>query len=373
MKSVTGIVNFHTAPEALPITKERPLGSTSSLGRYAFCDFALSNLCNSGISQVGLLVKEHLRSILKHLGSMNSWVINTKIGHTHILYNEPGQRDPRLNSDVNNLLENDWMLYDSASQYFVFVPSHLICAMNLRPYVKAHIKENRSITIIASKQRNLKSSWIGSNVLDFDDKGVLIGSDKNNGQFANPRAVSLETLIINRTTLVNLLRKFAPLDPKADLFTLIMTAYKEGVVPITVDYFDGFVRAVDSFAHYMDYSLEMLDKHKADQLFNPAWPIYTLTHDTPPALYGEESEVRNSYISNGARVEGKVINSIIARNVHIGKGAVIKNSIIFSSVNINEGAMVENVLIDKYSIVERDHIIKGKAKEPIYVAQGAII
>ena len=373
MKSVTGIVNFHTAPEALPLTAARPLGSTSYLGRYAFVDFSLSNLCNSGISQVGLLVKDHQRSILKHLGPMNSWVINTKIGHTHILYNEAGQRDPRLNTDVNNLLENDWLLYDTASQYFVFVPSHLVLSMDLRPYVKAHVKEGRSITVVASKQRNLKTSWLGSRVLDFDDKGVLVGAEVNNGQFANPRVVSLDTFIINRTTLVNILRKYGPLYPQEDLFGLLMLAYKEAAAPIVVEYFDGFVRAIDSFSHYMEYSLEMLDKHKADQLFNPNWPIYTLTHDTPPAIYGAESEVRNSYISNGARIEGKVINSIIARNVHIGKGAVIKNSIIFSSVNINEGAVVENALIDKYSVVERDHVIKGKGKDPVYVPQGGIL
>lgn len=373
MKSVTGIVNFHTAPDVLPITEARPLGSTSYLGRYAFCDFALSNLCNSGISQVGLLVKDHQRSILKHLGSMNSWVINTKIGHTHILYNEPGHRDPRLNTDVNNLLENDWLLYDSSSQYFVFIPSHMVMAMDLRPYVKAHIKENRSVTVVASKQRNLKTSWLGANVLAFDDKGVLVDCEANKGQFSTPRVVSLDTIIINRTALVNILRKYAPLYPQADLFSLMMIAHKENAEPIVVDYYDGFARSIDSFAHYMDYSFEMLDKHKADQLFRPEWPIYTLTHDTPPALYGEESQVQNSYVSNGARIEGKVINSIIARNVVIGKGAVVKNSIIFSNVKINEGANVENVLIDKYSIVEHDHVIKGKPKEPIYVAQGAIL
>ena len=373
MKNITGIVNFHTAPEVLPITQARPLGSTSFLGRYAFCDFALSNLCNSGISQVGLLVKDHQRSILKHLGSMNSWVINTKIGHTHILYNEPGHRDPRLNTDVNNLLENDWLLYDSKNSLFAFVPSHLVCAMDLRPYVNNHQQSERAVTIVASKQRNLKSSWLGSYVLEFDDKGTLVDAAANKGQFSTPKVVSLDIIIINRPSLIELLRKYAPLYPQSDLFSLIMVAYKEGAISIAIEYYDGFVRSVDSFTHYMDYSLEMLDKHKSEQLFRPDWPVYTLTHDTPPALYGQESEVHNSYVSNGARIEGKVINSIIARNVHIGKGAVIKNSIIFSSVNINEGAVVENVLIDKYSIVERDHVIKGKGKDPIYVAQGAIL
>ena len=373
MKNVTGLVNFHTEPVIEPLTTARPLGSTSFLGRYAFVDFMLSNLCNSGISQVGLLVKDHQRSILKHLGSMDSWVINTKIGRQRILYNEPGHLDPRLNTDVNNLLENDWLLYDTNSQYLLIVPSHLIATMDFRPYLQAHIQEDRQVTILASQQRNLKNHWQGSKVLEFDSKGKLTGFKVNKGQFSTQRAVALDIIIINRQSLINLIRRHRPLHPDQDLFSLIFTAYAEDTISINVDYYDGFVLAVDSFEHYMEYSLNTLEKRQAEQLFVRDWPIYTLTHDTPPALYGEDSDVRNSYVSNGARIEGKVVNSIIARNVQIGKGAVVKNSIIFSSVRINEGAVIENALIDKFSIIERGHVIKGKAKEPIYVHQGAIL
>lgn len=373
MKKVFGLVNFHNAPEALPLTANRPLGSTSFLGRYAFVDFSLSNLCNSGISQVALLVKDHQRSILKHLGNMNSWVINTKIGHQRLFFNEPAQKDPRLNTDINNLRENDWVLYDSEAEYLLFVPSSVVATMDYRPYIDAHIKENRAVTIVATKQRNIKNSWMGANVLQFDSNGALTGFEPNKGQFATAQSVWLGILIINRHVLVDLIHRYLPLNPLANIFELVMLGHKEGVTPITVDYYDGFARYIDSFQHYVEYSLEMLDKHKAEQLFNPAWPVYTLTHDTPPALYGVESEVTNSYISNGARIEGKVINSIIARNVTIGKGAVVKNSIIFSSVHVNEGAVIENALVDKYAIIEREHTIKGKAKDPLYVAQGAIL
>ncbi len=373
MKNVTGLVNFHTEPTIEPLTSARPLGSTSFLGRYAFCDFALSNLCNSGISQVGLLVKDHQRSILKHLGSMNSWVINTKIGQQRILYNEPGHLDPRLNTDVNNLLENDWLLYDTSSQYLVIVPSHLLVSMDLRPYIQAHVQEERQLTIIASQQRNLKTHWRGAKVLEFDPQGKLTGFSINAGQFGTQRAVALDIIIINRPTLLNIIRKYRPLHPEQDLFSMLFAAFAEEAVGINVDYFDGTVLSVDSFEHYMDYSLDILDRRKADQLFFPDWPIYTLTHDTPPALYGEASDVRNSFVSNGARIEGKVVNSIIARNVQIGKGAVVKNSIIFSSVRINEGAIIENALLDKYCIIERGHTIKGKPKDPLYVHQGAIL
>ena len=373
MKHVSALVNFHSSPEALPITESRPLGSTSFLGRYAFVDFALSNLCNSGISQVGLLVKSHQRSILKHLGSMDSWVINTKIGHQRILYNEPAHLDPRLNTDVNNLLENDWALYDSSTDYIVVVPSHIVMCIDLRPYLKRHIDAHYGTTIIASRQNNLKKHWIGSRVFEVNELDEPVSSSFNDGSLAGTHPVSLETIIINRATLLDILYQYAPTHPGMDLMSLILLAHQEGTRKARLDYYGGFVRCIDSFQHYMEYSFEALDKKIAERIFLKDWPIYTLTHDTPPALYGQSAEVRNSYVSNGARIEGKVYNSIIARNVSIGKGAVIKNSIIFSTVRINENAVVENALVDKYSILERGHVIKGKAKEPIYIRQGAIL
>ncbi|MCR5349141.1 MAG: glucose-1-phosphate adenylyltransferase subunit GlgD [Bacilli bacterium] len=373
MKKVAGIVNFHSSPEISPITDSRPLGSTSYLGRYAFCDFALSNLCNSGISSVGLMVKNHQRSILKHLGSMDSWVINTKISQTRILYNEPAQRDPRLNTDVNNLLENDWLLYDASYQMFAIVPSHIVMPIDLRPFIERHVEANQDITLIAAKQDNLKQHWIGSKVFKVNDKGELIGWDVNKGQFSGKNLVNLDVILINRPTLVSVLRQYAPTHPSMDLVSLLLAAHDEGRHKIALDYYDGYARCIDSFQHYMDYSFEILDRKNAERLFLKSWPIYTLTHDTPPALYGGASEVRNSYISNGSRIEGKVINSIIARNVHVGKGAVVRNSIIFSTVRINDNASVENALVDKYSIIERGHVLKGKAKDPLYVHQGAIL
>ena len=137
--------------------------------------------------------------------------------------------------------------------------------------------------------------------------------------------------------------------------------------------YDGFVRNPDSFLHYFEHSLEMLDKKNFDQLFRRDFPIYTLTHDTPPAIYGKEAEVHDSYISNGSSIEGCVEGSIIARNVIVEKEAIVRNSIIFSSVRIKQGAIIENALIDKYSIIERDHVVRGKKKAPIYIPQGAIV
>ena len=372
MKNVFGIINFHNEPSCSPLTDNRPLGSTSYLGRYAFCDFALSSLCNSGISQVGLLIRDYPRSILKHLGAMDSWVANTKIGYTRLMYNELAHLGKMPNTDVNNLLENDTVLYDNSAQYLVFFPAHLVLPIDLRPVLERHIANGSQITVVTSQQRNVSTHWMDSTIITKDAKGLLY-TERNHGQFKGPQTVSLGVYIINRTTLLDLIHRYADTHPGLALRDLIFTAHREGVHRCSFYSYDGFVRNADSFQHYFEDCLDMLDKKNYDQIFRPDFPIYTLTHDTPPAIYGKEATVLDSYISNGASIEGDVEGSIIARNVVVEKEAIVRNSIIFSSVRIKQGAIIENALIDKYSIVERGHVVRGKKKAPLFVPQGSIL
>lgn len=80
MYKVLGYCNLHHSPSLGELTESRSIASTPFLGRYAFIDFTLSNFTNSGIDMVGILVKEHQRSLVKHLGNSNVWNINTKLG-----------------------------------------------------------------------------------------------------------------------------------------------------------------------------------------------------------------------------------------------------------------------------------------------------
>ena len=66
-------------------------------------------------------------------------------------------------------------------------------------------------------------------------------------------------------------------------------------------------------------------------------------------------------------IEGIVQNSIIGRNVHIGKGAVIKNSIILSYVNIGDGVHIENAVVDKWVEVNKIKNITSDSVTPAYI------
>ena len=108
----------------------------------------------------------------------------------------------------------------------------------------------------------------------------------------------------------------------------------------------------------------------SSRVFKSNWPIYTNTNDTPPTKYLENANVKKSFVANGAVIDGTVENSILGREVTIGKGAVIKNCVIFSGSKIASGAVLENVIIDKRAKVEKKLELKGTETSPLYIKEG---
>ena len=60
---------------------------------------------------------------------------------------------------------------------------------------------------------------------------------------------------------------------------------------------------------------------------------------------------------SGCEVFGEVENSVLASDVTISKGAIVKNSIIMSDVKIDEGAIVEYSIVDEGTSIGKNAVI----------------
>ncbi|MCQ3034834.1 MAG: glucose-1-phosphate adenylyltransferase subunit GlgD [Bacilli bacterium] len=365
---VVGLLNLFDSPSLGNLTKTRTLASTSFLGRFTPMDFALSNFANSGIDGINILIKDNFRSVAKHVGSIKSWVNNTKIDRQNLLINEKGMIDPEENTDINCLKENDWVLFQAKADVVVIQPAHIISTINLKNIVREHYEKGRDITVVYKHITDAKEAFRGSNVLTVEN-GKVVKSVANNGR-KNEADVSLETYIIS----MDYIRKHASEylgQPTVNSFKkVIQYIINHKKTDVYAYEYRHYARCVDSLKHFMEYSFELFDYKKALELFREDWPIYTLTHDTPPATYGVNAKVKNSFISNGVIVDGTVENSVLSRRVVVKKGAVVKNSIILTRTVIEEGAHIENVLIDKYSHVCKNAVVKGTSEKPKFIAQG---
>ena len=135
--------------------------------------------------------------------------------------------------------------------------------------------------------------------------------------------------------------------------------------------FKGYLGKVSNTQDYLKVSQDMCVHEIRNEVFNnKERMIYTKTQDEAPAFFTPGSDVRNSIISTGCKIEGTVENSIIFRTVNIGKGAVVKNSIIMMHVDIGDGAMLDNVIADKYVKISDKVKVQGDEDEPVIIPKG---
>lgn len=371
MKNVIGLLNLYDSPNLGPLTENRTLASTSFLGRFAIMDFALSNFTNSGIDDFSILVKNNFRSVTKHVHTMKAWVSNTKIGKQYLLLNEAGIKNHDLNNDINNMKTNDWVFYEKPFDYYAIQPAHVIAQIDFKKVLDKHIETNADITLVYTEIDNGMSSFGEHFVAEIDENDLVTFMKKNDGSKRKVK-VSLESYIFSKDVMKKII--YARGENRAlSLRAAVMRAVNDRQFKVVAYKQEGYVRSFDSFKRFCDISFELLDFKYASMLFDNDWTCYTNTHNTPPALYGKEANIKNSYIANGAEINGTVENSIISRNVKVGKGAVVRNSIILTGTKIEDCAIIENAVIDKYSMICQNASVKGAKSNPTYIRQGKTV
>lgn len=371
MAKIVGIVNLHHSIPLDTLTERRSLASTPFLGRYCFLDFAISNFANSGINEIGILIKEHSRSIFRHLASGDGQLtLNTKTGGVSMLYNERYVNNAKYNHDVNNLTENIWFLKQTHAEYVVIAPVHMVNIIDYRRALEEHIKTNADVTVIYKNVYNAKSEFIGCDYLTIDENKKVSKFTENLGSKDN-RSISLETYIMKKTVLMDLLVKAKATSAFFSLKDILSYCVED--LHIHASEYKRYLRLVDSVKTYLDVSLELLNPEVSKEVFNPEWPIYTRTYDSAPVKYKETSNVKSSIIANGAIIAGTVENSILARQVVVEEGAVVKNCVIFSRAYISKGSYLENVILDKESQVLHEKNIVGTKEKPLIIKEGDIV
>lgn len=366
-RKIVGLMDLHGVPSLGALTSRRSIASVSFLGRYAIMDFNLSNMANSDIDYMGILAQEKLRSLGKHLGNGNAWLSNTKTGKVQFLYDEPYASTPGYNTDIHNILENWWFVEESGADYVLLVPPHIIHRLDYRELLDYHIAMGSRCTLVYARIGNGLDHMSGS-VVDVDGNGNVTAIRKNDGS-QTEGLENMEIYLMDKSFLVSCLNMAQKISSFFSLQDLL--SYNAGIMGIKAfEYKGNYLRCIDSLSHYFAYSLEVLSPDVANRLFDPAWPLYTKSYDTPPAYFSKESEVSDSYVANGATIFGTVRHSILSRDVVVEKGAVVENAIVLSGAHIFPGSVIKNVVLDKEAKVVHKPLVEGSNAFPVYINRG---
>ena len=370
MAKVFGLCNLHDAPALGKLTEKRPIGTVSFLGRYGLMDFALSNFSNSGIDRVGILVDRSMHSVISHVRDGSIWINNTKTGSQRIFFNE-NIPSKKFNTDINNLLANHLHFETEDVDYVVVAPAFFLMSIDFRKYIEKHIESGHDISVIYKKVKNAKETFLNCDVIKVENR-LVNGFSVNAGR-AKEANISLETFIFNFKTFVELINQSRDISTLFNIRDLVNYCATNGLYKVNAFSFDGYVAPILTFDDFCKCSMELLSYENRKELFKEDWPIYTTTHNTPPALYGADAKVCNSFVANGSNIQGTVINSVISRDVVIEKGAVVKNCILFSGTHVGKDSRLQYVVADKNVKIKEVKVVEGEPEHYIYMSFGANI
>lgn len=372
MNNVIGICNLYDEPKLGELNTNRSLGSVTFLGRYGLMDFTLSNFSNSGIDKMYVLCSSGAQTIRNHVGAGNIWINNTKNGYLRLLMNEKVSQTSKFNTDISCVLANYAYFEHSEADYIVVAPTFFLMSYDYREAISAHVKSGADVSVVYTHATNADKEYLNCDLLTINNRKDIIDFKTNNGDQTEAN-VSLESFIFSKKSFENMIQKSKEVSQLYTIRKMIVYAVKNKLAKVKALRFDGYVAPLLSFDSYVKYSEELLSYETRRKLFLEDWPVYTTTHNTPPAIYGENAVVSNSFVANGSLIKGKVINSIISRDVTIEEGAVVENSILFTRTYVGNDVHVKNVVTDKNVHIDVVKDVHGSEEEALFIETGAKI
>lgn len=369
---VMGIVNLNEPEDFLnELTQYRPLAAVPFGGRYRIIDFILSNMVNSGISNVGILIQHKYRSLMDHLRSGKEWDLARKREGLFLL--PPAYSSSPLQTqrgDVENFYSNLDYIEHSQQNYVLISGTSIIYNLNYQAAFEFHQAQGADITVLYSERDCSAKEYADAFLLQVDEEGrVLDMRSKPTAQ--SKQKMSMETFIMKKDLLVELIRDcIARGEYDFVKHCLVKNISKLKVCGYN---YQGYLARINSLQSYFAHNMDLLKPQIWQELFFRDGFIYTKVKDEPPSKYLDGAQTDNVLVSGGCHIAGTVQNSVLSRGVKIDEGAVVKDCIIMQKCEIGSGAILENVILDKDVHIAPGKKLKGEANYPFIIKKGMVI
>lgn len=371
MGNVLGLVfaNMHDTTLG-DMTKNRTMGSVMFGGRYRLIDFPLSNMVNSGISEVGVITKSNYQSLLDHLGSAREWDLARKKGGLYILPPFGNVESTLYRGRIEALYGAMSFIKHSRAKYVILSDCDVVTNIDYKPIVAAHIESGADITAVAHtgvySSDDIKTSTVFNVDADKNVTSVLINPD-----ISGTCTTSLNVFVMSMDFLIETVNDAMARGNVSFERNILQEKCRE--LKIKIYEYDNYFSKLNSPESYFKSNMALLEPENARKLFVPKRSIYTKVSDNAPVKYDLDSKVSNSLIADGCIIEGEVENSVLFRGVKVGKGAKVKNCIFMQGTVVGDNAELNYLITDKNVSICENHILTSSPQYPMYVGKGASV
>ena len=318
--------------------------------KYRIIDFPLSNCVNSNIDTVGVLTQYQPLILNEYIGNGQPWDLDRTFGGVHILPPYQAKTGSEwYKGTANAIYQNLGFIENYDPEHVLILSGDHIYKMDYNMMLQEHIKRDADCTIAVLEVPMEEASRFGimntdsnNNIIEFEEKP------------AKPKSnlASMGIYIFKREKLFKYLIEDAQNPNSQNDFgkNIIPTMLNAGEKMLAYK-FKGYWKDVGTIKSLWEANQDLIGDEPAFDIYNPFWRIYSRNVGIEPQYIAKGAIVKNSLITDGAKIEGTVINSIIGSSVVIKKGATVKDSVIFSDTVIGEDSLVEYSIIDEKVII----------------------
>ena len=323
-------------------------------GKYRIIDFPLSNCVNSGIYNVAVLTQYMPRSLNEHIRSGKPWDLDRDAGGVRLL--QPYLRLPhedgawqegsadavRLNLDV---------VRESKADDVLILAGNHIYKMNYELMIEFHRMRKADITIAVRAVSPHQTYRFGMATTDSDGR---ITRFEEKPRRTRADLASMGVYVFKSDVLLDLLGSSSLNHRHLGAEVIPAQVRRKRIFAYT---FEGYWANTSTVPTYYEANMALLADSPALDLSDPRWVIHTVSEQRPPVWFGPEAKVDGNLLCDGARVEGRVLRSIIGPGVYIGPGAEVSDSILMNDVHVESGAVVHRAILDKEVRIGENAII----------------
>lgn len=373
MSNVLGLIfaNMHELT-VTDLTKNRAMASIPFGARYRLIDFPLSNMVNSGISNVGVVTKSNYQSLLDHIGSGDEWDLSRKTGGLHFLppYSNNYANGGLYRGRLEALAGVEGFIKNAHADYVLLTDCDCVANVDYKKIVDYHEEKGADITVVYGRSVFTPEQTKTRTILKVSDQGevcdVLIRPD-----LAGEYDASMNIFVMSKEFLLKTIGESTSRNLYS--FEIDILQHKLDELKVYGYRFDGYYSQIDGIQAYYQANMDLMNKEVRTELFNLTDPIYTKVRDDAPAVYGLEASAKNSLIADGCVIEGTVENSVLFRGVKVGKGAVIKNCIIMQDAEVGDKCELNYVIADKNVKVGNYRSLCGTVDYPVFVNKNSAV
>ncbi len=326
------------------LSDKRAIAALPIAGSYRAIDFALSNMTNSKVSKVAVLPQFNARSLNEHLSSSKWWDFGRKQGGLYVF--TPTQTKDNnywYQGTADALYQNIDFIKRSHEPYVIIAAGDGIYKMDYNKVLQKHIEKNADITVVYKEMKDTEDDLTRFGVLKLDNEERIVDFEEK-PLVAQSNNISIGVYVIRRRHLIEILERCAKED-RYDFVKDVLVRYKS-VRKIYGYKLDSYWRNISTIDSYFKTNMDFLKKDVRDYFFKQYPDVYSKVDDLPPAKYNTGSEIKNSIISSGCIINGKVENSVLFKDVYIGNNCTIKNSIVLNDVYIGDDSYIENCIVE---------------------------